>query len=198
MLTDIVRARNIFAIFSAPNLCRAYPWGVAEVERLDHNDFPLLKEHLFRIDSIRDMIESTTRRSELLFKREKEKEKERMETLESIEEIEKNEIDRKKEEEELIELENQRRIEEEIERRVMEIKEELEQERDEEQRTLEEKIKLRIEEEVQYRLKTTSNSTLRQYSSIAWKDVSLFLLTIHFLYSCYHQRALSSYLGELD
>lgn len=178
---DIVRAKNIFAIFSDPNLFRAYLWGTAEVENLNHSDFPLLKDYLFRIESIRSMIESTTRRSKMLFVREsQEKEQQRREEEES-EESHKNET----EEMEQAELETQRKMEEEIMRRVDEIQKVLEEEKEEERKRMEKEIQCRIDEEVKYRIRNNINlptSVLKYKRSI--KDVALFLFTIHFLY-CY-------------
>jgi hypothetical protein len=124
-----IRVRNIFAIIADPTFRRAYSWGVAEVDNLGHSDFPLLKEYLFRIESIRSMIESTTRRSELLHKRETKLEEEKQ---------------RVEEEKQSQALEESRRLEaEEMERRTAE---------DEQRKLIEEEIRQRIEEGVQKRL----------------------------------------------
>jgi hypothetical protein len=141
----ISRAKNIFAIISDPNLHRAYPWGTAEVERLDHSDFPLLKEYLFRIESIRSMIASTTRRSELLNQRETELEEEKRRVEEEeLRRVEEEEIDRRRAEDEqgrLIEEEIRQRIEEGVQLRLEEMRRELLDDKDKELKQMEEQIR---------------------------------------------------------
>jgi septin family protein len=119
---DICRTKNIFAIISDPDLCRAYPWGTAFVDKSEHSDFPLLKEYLFRIESIRSMIEATTRRSKLVKQRDHEGKEEEVKRQDEIAT-------------QLIEEEENQRVmlEEEIERRlqdrVKEIRSQIEAER---------------------------------------------------------------------